>query len=189
MGLKVKYNSPVILSFTLISFVVLMVSAYIKDLTPYLALPGNFDWVSIDYFRLLSYTCVHSFTDFKMQTDFTHFISNFMLILLIGPVLEEKFGSKDLLLMIIFTAVVTGLLNAIFNNSGIIGASGVALMMVILGSFTNYTKGELPLTFVIVSLFFLGNEIASAVNEDHISHFAHVLGGSAGAVFGFGYKK
>lgn len=189
MAVKVTYNSPVILTFTIVSFLIMMLSLSVKDLTPLLALEGNFNWASADYYRLITYTCVHAFRDFKFQTDFTHFISNFTIILLIGPVLEEKFGSKKLLLMMAFTAVVTGLLNVIFFTNGIIGASGVALMMVILGSFTNYKKGDLPLTFIFISLLFMGNELVSSFSSQQISHFAHVMGGITGGIFGFRYAK
>ena len=189
MAVKITYNSPVILTFTIVSFVIMLISVGIHDLTPYLALDAGFDWASADYYRLLTYTCVHAFKDFKMQTDFSHFISNFTIILLIGPVLEEKFGSKKILLMMVFTAVVTGLLNTVFFSNGIIGASGVALMMVILGSFTNYSKGDLPLTFIFISLLFLGNELVSSFSSQQISHFAHVMGGITGGIFGFRYAR
>lgn len=189
MSVRVTYNSPLILSFTILSFCILVSCAYLVDLTPYLALPGNFDWKSFDYLKLISYTMVHATSNLVGQSDFSHFVGNFTIILLIGPVLEEKFGSRKLLYMMLFTAIVTGLLNAIFNDHGIIGASGLALMMVILGSFTNYKKGDLPLTFIIISLLFLGNEFATSLGSDRISHFAHILGGISGAIYGFRYSK
>jgi membrane associated rhomboid family serine protease len=190
MSFKVTYNSPVILTFTLLSFIVLLIDTYVTDLTGLLALPGNFSWSSPgDYLRLFTYTFVHAGRDFKMQTDFSHFVGNFMLILLIGPVLEEKYGATKLILMMVVTAAVTGILNALISNHGIIGASGLAFMMIVLGSFSNYRKGDLPMTFIIICIFFLGNEIVSAFGNDQISQFAHLMGGMIGGAFGFHYNK
>src|SRR4029450_1313969 len=63
-----------------------------------------------------------------------HLLGNFMLILLIGPILEERRGSATLLVMILVTALVTGLANRCFPIMRLIGASGVAFMMVLLAS-------------------------------------------------------
>jgi len=123
------------------------------------------------------------------KNNFSHFIGNFTIILLIGPALEEKYGGKKLLLMMIVTALVTGIIHTITSSHGIIGASGLVLMMIILASFTNYRKGDLPLTFIIISIFFLGNEISNSFNNDNISQFAHIMGGSIGAAFGFYHNR
>jgi hypothetical protein len=55
-------------------------------------------------------------------------IGNFMLILLVGPMLEERYGSGRLLAIV----VVTGLANALLTNPVVFGASGVAFMMILL---------------------------------------------------------
>ena len=189
MKFRVTYNSPVILSFTFICLGVVLFSAYIEDLNKYLALPGNFPWGQPQaYLRFLSYTCAHAYRGLG-GINFSHFIGNFTIILLIGPSLEEKYGGKQLLLMMAVTAVVTGLLHTLLSNNGIIGASGLALMMIILASFTNYRKGDLPMTFIIISIFFLGNEVSNSFNDDNISQFAHIVGGCIGALFGFRYNK
>ena len=190
MSVKITYNSPVILTFSIISALVLFTSIYIVDLTPYLSLPGRFNWASpLNYLNLITYTMVHATSLIPGQSNFGHFIGNFTIILLIGPVLEEKYGAKNLIKMMLVTAVVTGLLNALISNSGIIGSSGLALMMIILSSFTNYRKGDLPLTFIIICIFFLGNEVIGSFQDDNISQFAHIAGGIIGSVFGFTYNK
>ncbi|NQZ55975.1 MAG: rhomboid family intramembrane serine protease [Lentisphaeraceae bacterium] len=189
MKLKITYNSPVILTFTLVSLGVLLCNTYLYDLGPLLSLPGNFPWHSPQtYFRFISYTCVHANSNHLGQADFGHFIGNFTLILLIGPILEEKYGAKKLLLMMVMTAVITGALNCVISDVGIIGASGLAFMMILLGSFTNYRKGDLPLTVIIIAIFFMGNEIIGSFANDNISQFAHIMGGAIGAIFGF-YTK
>ena len=62
-------------------------------------------------------------------------------------------------------------------------------MMILLSSFTNFRAGTIPLTFILVLLFYVGNEVYSAFKSDQISQFAHIFGGLAGSVFGFGGGK
>ena len=190
MSLKITYNSPVVLTFSLICAGVLITSIYLQDLTAYLALDGRFDWASASgYLNLFTYPFVHATSSIPGQSDFGHFLGNFTILLLIGPVVEEKYGAKRLILMMAVTSVATGLISIIFTNDVILGASGLAFMMIILGSFTNYSKGDLPMTFIIICIFFLGSEVIGSFQKDNISQFGHIAGGIIGAVFGFRYSR
>jgi membrane associated rhomboid family serine protease len=99
--------------------------------------------------------------------------------------LEESYGSSTLLFMIVITALVTGILNALLFNSYLLGASGVVFMMILLSSFTNFSKGEIPLTFILVLILYLGVQIFNQAGAENISHFAHIIGGLCGSFFGF----
>ena len=83
------------------------------------------------------------------------------------------------------TALATGLLHVLFFSYGLLGASGIAFMLILLSSFANAKAGTIPLTFVLILILYLGNEFLSSANEDNISHFAHILGGICGSLFGF----
>jgi membrane associated rhomboid family serine protease len=119
------------------------------------------------------------------HADINHFLSNFSFILLLGPILEETYGTRILLMMIAATALVTGALNALFFPSFLLGASGVVFMMILLASFTNFNKGEIPLTFILVLILYIGREVISSFRSDNISEFAHIVGGFCGSLFGF----
>ncbi|MCX5745274.1 MAG: rhomboid family intramembrane serine protease [Proteobacteria bacterium] len=120
------------------------------------------------------------------HANWQHLMGNFMLILLIGPILEERWGSISLLFMILVTALVTGLINVAFASQGLVGASGVVFMMILLASMANIRAGEIPLTFIVIALVYLGGEVVAAVKGgDNISHMAHLIGGATGALFGF----
>src|SRR5690349_22337370 len=108
-----------------------------------------------------------------------------MLILLLGPILEERHGSAQLLIMILMTALITGLANLVFSNGLLLGASGIVFMMILLASMANVRGGEIPLTFIAVAVIYMGGEIVRAFREDQISQMAHLVGGFAGAAFGF----
>jgi membrane associated rhomboid family serine protease len=125
------------------------------------------------------------FTHIIGHASWSHLISNFTLILLIGPMLEESYGSAELLVMIIITAVVTGALNVLLFQSSLLGASGVVFMMILLSSFTNFSKGEIPLTFILVLILYMGVQLFNSFSSDNISQFAHIVGGLCGSFFGF----
>jgi membrane associated rhomboid family serine protease len=99
--------------------------------------------------------------------------------------LESVYGSLPLLLMIVVTSLVTGALNVILFPTSLLGASGVVFMMVLLASFTNFNRGEIPLTFILVLVLYLGRELFNSFRSDNISEFAHIAGGFCGSLFGF----
>ena len=107
-------------------------------------------------------------------------------ILLLGPILEEKYGWRKMLLMMFLTTVITAIIHmAIFRTTGAMGASGIVFMYIILASFVNVKKGTIPLTFILIIILFIGREIIDSFEEDQISQLAHIVGGICGAVFGF----
>lgn len=194
--MKVKYNAPVIISYTIFCFFIIIailsldVGAGNKEKPGYLSylfsVGGAFDFSNpICYFRLISHIFGHA--------DFGHFIGNFTLILLIGPILEEKYGSKKLILMILVTALIAGIIQSVFFNSWLLGASGVLFMMIILVSMSNFKDGEIPITFILVMTLYLGKEFIEifSFKAENISHSTHIIGGICGAIFGFleGPKK
>ncbi|MDR3170889.1 MAG: rhomboid family intramembrane serine protease [Treponema sp.] len=180
--MRIKYNAPTVLTFTFISTLVLLLS---NTLFPALrnswfVVPGHGGFVPS---HLRSWITL--FTHVLGHADWAHLISNFSFILLIGPILEEHYGSLPLLIMIVLTALITGVLNVCFFSTALLGASGVVFMMILLASFTNISKGEIPLTFILVLVFYLGREIFNAFNANRISEFAHIVGGLCGSLFGF----
>jgi membrane associated rhomboid family serine protease len=58
-------------------------------------------------------------------------------------------------------------------------------MMILLASFTNFTAGEIPLTFILILILYLGREILNSFASNNISEFAHIVGGFIGSLFGF----
>ncbi|MEO7425877.1 MAG: rhomboid family intramembrane serine protease [Fibrobacteria bacterium] len=180
LPLKPVYNSPVILTFALAACVIMVADGLSGHrLTPALfaTYPG-FRWASpLFYLQLISHVLGHK--------NWAHVAGNFSVILLVGPILEEKYGSAALVKMMLITALITGLLNAAFFTTGLLGASGLAFMMILLASFTNHKEGEIPLTFVLIVALYLAKEAVQAFSQDDISQFAHIIGGLCGSLFGF----
>ncbi len=186
--MKIRYNAPTTLTFTIIAGLVLLLSGTIMPnlTTAWFSTPAPFRSNHLqDYFKLFTHPLGHASID--------HYISNFSFILLLGPILEASYGSISVLVMMFATALVTGLLQVFFFPSTILlGASGIVFMMILLASFTNFKKGEIPLTFLLVMLIYLGREVFNAVaakvtpgSVNNISQFAHIIGGLVGSFFGF----
>ena len=84
------------------------------------------------------------------------------------------------------TAITTGILHNIFKNTRLLGASGIAFMLVLLSSFVNIEEGNIPLTLVLICLFYVIDEIKDGLfKKDHISHLGHLTGAICGICFGF----
>ena len=77
-----------------------------------------------------------------------------------------------------------------FPSTALCGASGVVFAFILLSSFTNFKEGELPLTFVLVAVFFIGQQIWEGITvQDNISNMAHIVGGIIGGILGYGLNK
>ncbi|MGV8152610.1 MAG: rhomboid family intramembrane serine protease [Candidatus Nanoarchaeia archaeon] len=181
--MKISYSSKVVLLFCLIACIVRFISGFYPSLTlDYFSVSGTMNWTNpLDYVRLFTHCLGHE--------NLSHLFSNLTFILLLGPVLEEKYGSIDLLIMIIFTALITGLINVIFFSNGLYGASGIVFMFIILVSFVGKKDNSIPLEFILVAGIFLGQEITAAIGKDNISQIAHIIGGLSGGFFGYFLTK
>ena len=177
--LRISYNAPVVLTFALLAVGVFILGETVApDLVRRYFVAKPWLHSTSDYVGLVGHILGHK--------DWNHLLSNFMLILLLGPLLEERFGSAKLLGMIVVTALVTGVINVAIADTALLGASGIVFMMILLASTANIRQGEIPLTFLAVSVIYLGGEIVRALDKaDQISQMAHLIGGVVGAVFGF----
>ena len=176
MKLRITYNAPVVLTFTIAAVVVFLVNS---------AIPSTGEWFRAYPYLRGAPTYVGLVGHILGHENWEHLLGNFMLILLIGPILEERHGSIRLLIMILVTALVTGLVNLALSSTVLLGASGIVFMMILLASMANVRSGEIPLTFIAVAVIYLGGELAKSFNHDQVSHMAHLVGGGVGAVFGF----
>ncbi len=177
--MKIEYNAPVILTYALLASVILLVNQMFVNIMPVFTVYPEISLTDpLWYVRLFSHVLGHG--------SWEHLVSNFTIILLVGPILEEKYGSKDLLLMIVVTAFVIGLLQVFFFPNALLGASGIAFMLILLSSYTRTRSGGIPLSFLLIVILFLGKELFHAISEnDQISQFAHIIGGILGGIFGF----
>ncbi len=181
-AMRIRYNAPVTLSFALLAAGILVADQLTGHtlILRYFTVPGRngFNWSEpLGYARLVTHVLGHA--------GWPHLLGNFSIILLVGPILEEKYGSMSLFIMIITTALVTGIINVLFLSTGLLGASGVAFMMILLAPFTNTKAGDIPLTFILIVILYLTKQIIGSFQHNSIAEFAHLAGGFCGSLFGF----
>ena len=181
----ISFNSPVILSFTVICFAALILDYITKGAT-------TNTFFSVYRSSLLSpWTYVRFIGHIFGHAGWEHFIGNIMMILVVGPLLEELYGSSSILFAIVTTALVTGLANFIlFPQKQLLGASGVVFAFILLASFTSLREGEIPLTFILVALIYMGQQIYEGIFiHDNVSNLTHIFGGLIGSGFGYAMNK
>jgi membrane associated rhomboid family serine protease len=180
--MRIKYNAPTTLTYAFFCTLVVALDQFLlHGLTrAFFSVPNA---VAFDPTKPLNY--LRLFTHIAGHADWNHLLGNMAYVLLLGPMLEETYGSFTMFLMIVVTGFVTGVLNACFFPHPLLGASGVVFMMILLASFANSGKDEIPLTFIVIMILYLGKEVLNAFRGDDISQFAHLAGGLCGSLFGF----
>lgn len=177
---RLQYNSPVVLTFALISLIALWLGKLTDGwTTQYLFSVWHSSLADIlTYPRMLLHVLGHS--------DYSHYIGNMMMILVVGPSLEEKYGSRNLLNAIIITALVSGVIHwAFFPGSALLGASGIVFMMIVMASLAGMRDGGIPITLILVLILYLGGEIVDGIMlSDNVSQLTHIVGGICGAFLG-----
>jgi len=186
--LKLSYNAPVALTFALFSLAALILDIVTNG------------WTTVNLFSVYKapltdfLTWVRFFGHVLGHSGYAHFIGNIVLILVLGPNLEDRFGSWNLLWAILITAAVSGVVHFLFfPGTMLLGASGIVFMMILLSSFGGVRNGVVPITLILVAVCYLGGEIWDAVFvSDNVSQLTHIIGGLCGTVLGFalsGKKK
>ncbi|MBO4705618.1 MAG: rhomboid family intramembrane serine protease [Spirochaetaceae bacterium] len=182
----VVYNAPVTLTFSLLCIAVILLKQKLQNLPVIFTAPAcqasefAFNWKDpIHYARLVLHVFGH--------TDWNQLTGNLAFILLLGPALEDKFGSGLLALMMIITAFISGVINACFIPSVLMGASGIVFMMILLSSVTAADKTKIPLTFILICLIYVGKEflIHEEAGTAAVMTVAHIAGGICGSILGF----
>lgn len=179
--LVIRFNAPVLLIFVTLSLVVLLLDGVTGGVSThrFFCIYRSPFSDPLTYVRLFGHVLGH--------TGYSHYMGNMLLLLLVGPTVEARCGSRSTLLFILITAAVTGAIHfAFFPGSTLLGASGIVFMMIVLSSFTDTKKGGIPITMILVAALFLGREIIDGlVVKDSVSQLTHIVGGVCGLVFGF----
>ena len=181
---KISINAPVILGLTGISLIVLIINSLSG---------GRFNNAMGIYYTSITDLTFYTrfFTHSIAHINMTHYAGNFLLILAIGPLIEEKYGSRYTLIALLICSVVTGLVHVIFQpRVMLLGASGIAFMLILIGSFVNTSRGKIPLTFILVTVLYICNEIIAGITvHDNVSRVTHVIGGICGAACGWYWAR
>lgn len=183
--IRITMNSPAVLWFVFACFVATLLGEVSKGkitqllFMSYRSSPKN----PLTYLRLFSHVLGHA--------DFGHFVGNAAYLLLLGPMLEEKYKTDMLLTILAATALITAAVNiAFFPDVAICGASGIVFAFIMLSHFAGFRSGEIPLSLVLATLFILGQQVVEGIFvANQVSNLSHIVGGLVGAAFGYGIHK
>lgn len=180
-SLRLSWNAPVVLGFMAICFGVQLLNGLTAGRSNLLvfsvyrsSLVNPLTWV-----RCVCHVFGHA--------DWNHLINNMMYLLILGPMLEEKYGSSNLIFVMLATALATGLtIMLFFPQVALLGASGIVFAFILLSSITATDAGTIPVTFVLVALLYLGQQVYQGLfTHDNISQLGHIIGGAVGSALGF----
>ena len=183
--IRLSFNSPVILGFTIICFIVLILDKLTGS-------ASTRTFFSVYRSSLASpFTYIRFFGHVFGHASWDHFFGNIMMLLVVGPLLEEKYGSANILFVILATALVTGVINFIFfPHVQLLGASGVVFAFILLASLTSIEEEKIPLTFILVALIYIGQQVYDGLFiRDNVSNLTHILGGIVGSSLGYVMNK
>ena len=179
-SIRLQYNSPAVLTFALLSLAALFLGWITRGWTT-----GHLFSVYrssardiLTYPRFLFHVLGHS--------SYAHYIGNMMMILVIGPSVEERYGTRGLIWAMVITALVSGMVHWIFfPGKALLGASGIVFMLIVMSSLAGMKDGCIPVTLILVLFLYIGGEIVNGVTlRDNVSQITHVIGGLCGAVLG-----
>ena len=180
-GLRLSFNAPVTLTFVALCVVVRLVGILTNSKSDYLvfSVGGSSFTEPLTYVRLFTHVLGHAGWD--------HLLNNMMYILLLGPMIEEKYGARNTVLVILATAVVTGLIHMLVSpRTLLLGASGVVFAFILISSITVREDRTIPVTFILVAVLYLGQQVWQGItSKDDVSQLTHIAGGAVGSVFGF----
>ena len=180
LKLELQYNSPVILTFFLLSLLVLFLDQWTDGWTTMhlFCVYRSSLKDPLFYIRLFGHVLGHGSWD--------HFLNNMLLLLVVGPPMEEKYGSLPLLKGILLTALISGILQCVlFPRTALLGASGIVFMLIMLASLSGFSGG-IPVTMLLVAALYLGQQIYDIIFvRDNVANFMHIVGGVCGTVFGY----
>ena len=179
--IRITFNSPAVLVFVLACVAVQVLNVVTHGASNRLlfstyrsSLANPLTWL-----RCVTHVLGHA--------DWSHLLNNMMLLLILGPMLEEKYGTKNLVFVMLATAIATAVVNMVFFPSvALLGASGIVFAMVLLASITSTDGHTIPLTFILVAVLYIGQQVYEGIFvADNISQMGHIVGGLVGTVLGF----
>ncbi len=201
---KIDNDSPVTVCLALLLLLAFALDSFAlngKLLASILTCPGgklsspSFNFSSgADYIKLL----LHVFG----SSSWTPAFVNSLFVLLLGPELEERYGSPVFALMLAVSSLVTGVLNACLSPSPVFGASCAIFTMIFLTGMTDLAKKRIRISWILVFSFYIVYQLYSVYSGSDVRlsssgngfllfmkknavTFISLAGGICGSLFGF----
>lgn len=188
---KFKFNfvfdSPVTISFSLLSVLLFVLNCLafkgtldVKILTSPTTSAGPIPFMATQissYLRLFLYA-------FGSQ-NFVGLLSNLLFLLMLGPVMEERYGSLVIGIMMAVSVLFSGVLNTCFCETSLQGCMPIIFMMIFLNSFMSFSKKKIPVSFLVIFVFYIAREVFGKTFSEIVGLIICITGGLCGSLFAF----
>ncbi|MBO7639757.1 MAG: rhomboid family intramembrane serine protease [Treponema sp.] len=200
---KFLFDSPVVLTICAVSALVVIFDSFVfkgKAVANVFSCPGShgenpFRFTNpLHYFTLL----LHVFGSSGWQAFFV----NTLVLLALGPQLEERYGSVMLGLMCGITVLVSGVLTACLGLQAITGTMSLVFLMIFLASLTTLSKNSLLASWTAGLVLYIAYSLYSGFQNPAVERvegvnsfiffmqrnvvtFINMAGGLCGSLFGF----
>ena len=187
LKLKFQYDSPVMLTFAFIALIIFILDTFafkgkLKEVwlvTP-TAAGGQFPFAFSDY-RSIIRLFIHVFGYDQSSV----LVCNLIFILLLGPQMEDRYGSVIIGIMIFVSSLFSGVLNACFCKNAVCGAEPVVFMLILLWTMMHLSRSKVSASAIAVIALFVCMELF-AENPNGVVGVAIVAaGGLCGSLFAF----
>lgn len=187
LKLKFHYDSPVMLSFAFITLIIFVLDTFalkgkLKEMwlvTP-TAAGGQFPFAFSD-FRSILRLFVHVFGYSQNEI----LICNLIFILLLGPQMEERYGSVIIGIMIFVSSLFSGVLNACFCKNAVCGAEPVVFMLILLWTMMQLSRSKISASAIAVIALFIAMLIFRKNPNGVVGVAVIAAGGLCGSLFAF----
>lgn len=178
---KIEVNAPATIAFVVLCVLVYGLSVITKGSSDKLLFSVYGSKMSdfLTYPRFWGHVLGH--------VSWEHLFGNITMILLLGPMLEEKYGTQYIMKVMLTVALVTGVFHFVFDpKTMLMGASGIVFAFILLSSITGYKENVIPLSFILITVIYIGGQLYGwIIVKDDVSNVTHILGGVVGAIMGF----
>lgn len=183
----IDFDAPVTTVFSLISILLFLLDYFVfkgSMTQTFLASPTTangsapFSFSKAEsYFRMIFY----AFGAISWEV----LITNLLFVLLLGPAMEEKYGSVVIGIMMFVSSLFSGVLASCFCKTSLQGCASIIFMMIFLNSFISFSKKKLPFSFVIIFILFIVREIIVKNTNGFLGMIVVIAGGLCGSLFAF----
>ncbi|MCR5188311.1 MAG: rhomboid family intramembrane serine protease [Treponema sp.] len=187
LNFKVVMDCPVTVGFVLVSLILCLLDllAFKGSLSQSIlrsptSAKGDLAFIlssPLSYFRLVLYAFG--------AANWTALLANLLFLLLLGPAMEERYGSVVIGIMVFVASLFSGVLNAAFSTVSLRGCAPVVFMMVFLNAFMSLSKKKIPLSFLLIFALLISYEIIDKTSGNVIGIIICIAGGLCGSLFAF----
>jgi membrane associated rhomboid family serine protease len=187
LKLKFHYDSPVMITFAIITLFVFILDTFALKgklkamwlVTP-TAADGQFPFAFSDFPSILR-LFIHVFGYSQNEI----LICNLIFILLLGPQMEERYGSVIIGIMIFVSSLFSGVLNACFCKNAVCGAEPIVFMLILLWTMMQLSRSKISASAIAVIALFITMLVFRKNPNGVVGLVVIAAGGLCGSLFAF----